>query len=533
MNGKVGELYRKWRPEGTYDAIVIGSGIGGLSVAALLAKHDGRRVLVLERHTTAGGFTHTFSRKGYEWDVGLHYIGQVGRGSMLRGLFDEVTDGALEWAPMGEVYDTVVIGGERWEYVAGREAWRARMLDYFPDEEGAIDGFLDRVREAIGGSRGFFAEKAVPAPIALLAGPWMRRRFLRHADRTVGEVLDGLTDNPTLKAVLCAQLGDYGLPPARASFAIHAMVFNHYLGGGAYPVGGSARIAEAVAPLIEATGGKIVIGAEVSTVLVEGGRAVGVRMDDGRELRAELVISDAGVPNTVFRLLPEGTPGRDTLLATLEHAARSASHICLYAGLEHTDSELGLDRSNLWVYPSTDQDGDFDRYLDNPEAPLPLVFISFPSAKDPDFARRCPGKATIEVVSMASYDRFRGWEGTNWMKRGEDYEALKEELSRRLIEVLEREVPQVKGKIAYHELSTPLSTRHFADYAEGEIYGLEHTPARFRERALRPRTGLKGFYLTGQDVCTAGIAGALFGGTIAASAILGKNLLGEISRRSD
>jgi len=498
MNGKVGELYRKWQPEGAYDAIVIGSGIGGLSVAALLAKHDGRRVLVLERHTTAGGFTHTFSRKGYEWDVGLHYIGQVGRGSMLRSLFDEVTNGALEWAPMGEVYDTVVIGGERWEYVAGREAWRARMLDYFPDEKEAIDGYLDRVREAIGGSQGFFAEKAVPAPVALLAGPWMRRRFLRHADRTVGEVLDGLTDNPTLKAVLCAQLGDYGLPPARASFAIHAMVFNHYLGGGAYPVGGSARIAEAVAPLIEATGGQIVIGAEVSTVLVEGGRAVGVRMADDRELHAELVISDAGVPNTVFRLLPEGTPGRGALLATLEHAERSASHICLYAGLEHTDSELGLDRSNLWVYPSTDQDGDFERYLADPEAPLPLVFIS----------------------------------GTNWMKRGEDYEALKDELSRRLIEVLEREVPQVKGKIAYHELSTPLSTRHFADYAEGEIYGLEHTPARFRERALRPRTGLKGFYLTGQDVCTAGIAGALFGGTVAASAILGKNLLGEISRRN-
>jgi len=528
---RIGEPYRKWKDDTSFDAIVIGSGIGGLSVAALLAKHAGKRVLILERHTTAGGFTHTFSRKGWEWDVGLHYIGQVSQGSMLRGLFDEVTDGSLEWEPMGDVYDTVVIDGERWEYVAGREAWRERMGSYFPDEIEAIDRYLKLVQEAIGSSQGFFSEKAVPAPVALLAGPWMRRRFLRHADRTVGEVLDGLTDNPTLKAVLAAQLGDYGLPPAQASFAIHAMVFNHYLEGGAYPVGGSARIAEAVAPLIEAAGGQIVIGAEVSTVLVEGGRAVGVRMTDDRELRAELVISDAGVPNTVFRLLPEGAPGRDALLATLKGTARSASHVCLYAGLEHTDSELGLDRSNLWVYPSTDQDGDFARYLADPEAPLPLVFLSFPSAKDPDFARRYPGKATIEIVSIAPYDRFAQWADTTWMKRGEDYEAIKEELSRRLIEVLEREVPQVAGKIAYHELSTPLSTRHFAAYDKGEIYGLEHTPARFRERALKPRTGLKGFYLTGQDACTAGIAGALFGGVLAASSILGKNLLGEIARR--
>ena len=529
---RIGEPYRNWKNDQSFDTIVIGSGIGGLSVAALLAKHAGKKVLILERHTTAGGFTHTFSRKGWEWDVGLHYIGQVNHGSMLLGLFDEVTDGSLEWEPMGEVYDTVVIGDERFEYVAGREAWRERMGSIFPDEIEAIDRYLELVREAIGSSQGFFAEKAVPAAVSLLAGPWMRRWFLRHADRTVGEVLDGLTDNSTLKAVLSAQFGDYGLPPAQASFAIHAMVFNHYLGGGAYPVGGAARIAETMTPLIEAAGGQIVIGAEVSTVLVEGRRAVGVRMVDDRELRAELVISDAGVPNTVYRLLPEGAPGRDALLATLKDTARSASHVCLYAGLEHTDSELGLDRSNLWVYPSTDQDGDFARYLADPEAPLPLVFISFPSAKDPDFARRYPGKATIEIVSMAPYDRFAQWENTPWMKRGEDYEALKEELSRRLIEVLDREVPQVAGKIAYHELSTPLSTRHFADYAEGEIYGLEHTPARFRERALRPRTGLKGFYLTGQDVCTAGIAGALFGGVVAASSILGKNLLGEIGRRS-
>ncbi len=204
-------------------------------------------------------------------------------------------------------------------------------------------------------------------------------------------------------------------------------------------------------------------------------------------------------------------------MATLKHTARSASHICLYVGLDATDDELGLERSNLWVYSSPDQDGDIARFMTDPDAPLPLVYISFPSAKDPDFATRYPGKATIEVVSIAPYERFRTWEDTRWMKRGEDYTRLKDDLSRRLIEVLEREVPQVAGKIAYSELSTPLSTRHFGGYPEGEIYGLEHTPPRFRERALRPRTGLKGFYLTGQDVCTAGVAGALFGAVLSAS----------------
>jgi all-trans-retinol 13,14-reductase len=359
----------------------------------------------------------------------------------------------------------------------------------------------------------------------------MRRRFLRHSAKTLGEVLDGVTDDPTLKAVLAAQFGDHGLPPSQASFVIHAMIFNHYLGGAAYPIGGASKIAESVAPVIEAAGGDVVVNADVASVLIEGGRAVGVRMAKGAEIRAPLVISDAGVPNTVEHLLPEGTPGREALRATLRKTERSASHVCLYVGLDQTDDELGLGSSNLWVYNSADQDGDLARYLADHEAPLPMVYISFPSAKDPDFANRHPGKATVEVVSIAPYDRFQKWEDTKWMKRGEDYEAVKEELSSRLIEVLEREVPQIAGKIAYSELSTPLSTRHFGGYDKGEIYGLEHTPARFRERALRPKTGLKGFYLTGQDVCTAGIAGALFGAVLSASAILGRNLLGEISRK--
>jgi all-trans-retinol 13,14-reductase len=528
---KTGVPYATWQPEDDYDAVVIGSGIGGLGVAALLAKHENKKTLVFERHTTAGGFTHAFSRKDWDWDVGVHYIGQMHReGSMLRRLFDHITDGTLEWEPMGEVYDTVVIGDRRWEYVEGRNAWRERMHSYFPDQRAAIDRYLDLVRKAVASARTYFAEKALPGPASLVAGPWMRRSFLRHSDRTLGEVLDETTDDPILKAVLATQFGDHGLPPSQASFAIHAMIFNHYLGGAAYPVGGASRIAETVAPVIEAAGGQIVVGAEVASVTTEGGRAAGVRMTDGRQIRAPLVVSDAGVPNTVKHLLPEGTPGRQALRATLDHAARSASHICLYVGLDGTDEEIGLGRSNLWVYHSTDQDGDLTRYLTDPDAPLPLAYISFPSAKDPDFQRRHPGKATIEVVSIAPYERFRRWEGTKWMKRGEDYVTVKNELSRRLLQVLEREVPQIAGKISHHELSTPLSTRHFGAYDEGEIYGLEHTPARFREKALRPQTGLKGFFLTGQDVCTAGVAGALFGAVLSASAILRRNLLAEIGR---
>ena len=116
----VGSSYQQNSVAEQWDAIVIGSGIGGLAAAALLAKHGGKRVLVLERHYVAGGFTHAFHRPGYEWDVGVHYIGQVqDPASPLRPIFDHLTGGRLKWSPMPEVYDRIRIGEREYEFVAG------------------------------------------------------------------------------------------------------------------------------------------------------------------------------------------------------------------------------------------------------------------------------------------------------------------------------------------------------------------------------------------------------------------------------
>src|ERR1700683_272716 len=114
---QVGVSYKQHPPGDVYDAIVIGSGIGGLTAAALLAKHGGQKVLVLERHYTAGGFTHVFRRPGYEWDVGVHYDGQAkGVRDQVRAAFDHLTDGRLQWHPMPDVYDRIQIAGHSYDF---------------------------------------------------------------------------------------------------------------------------------------------------------------------------------------------------------------------------------------------------------------------------------------------------------------------------------------------------------------------------------------------------------------------------------
>jgi all-trans-retinol 13,14-reductase len=525
---RIGQSYRKRPPEGTYDAIVIGSGIGGLTVAALLARHAGKRVLVLERHYMPGGFTHVFRRRGYEWDVGVHYLGGVGdERSGTRRLFDHVTDGSLEWASMGEVYDRIILGENAYDYIAGPEEFTRRMKEYFPREAGAIDRYLELTRRAKRWSGLYFAEKAIPAAMAAVAGGFMRLPFLRYARRTTKAVLDELTDNKELKGTLTGQFGDYGLPPGRSSFGMHAILTRHYLRGGFYPVGGSSAIAGAIAPVIEKAGGEVHFQAEVSKILLRQGRAVGVRMSDGRELEAPLVVSDAGVHNTFLRLLPRQASDQHKSLERAAETPFSVAHLCLYVGFKHSAAELGLPKTNLWIYPGRDHDANVEAFVANPEAPLPVVYVSFPSAKDPSFEARHPGRATIELITLAPYDRFAPWAGSEWRKRGEEYEALKAGLAGRMLSALEHQLPGLGDKIDYMEVSTPLSTRHFAGYEHGEIYGLDHSPARFQNRCLRPRTPVPGLFLTGQDIVCCGVAGAMAGGFLAGSSILGKNLLRE------
>ena len=145
----VGKKYNKNLLKGRYDSIIIGSGLGGLTTAALLSK-QGKKVLVLERHYTAGGFTHAYSRKGFEWDVGLHYIGKVhDPRTPLRLIFDEITEGQLKWHKMDQEYDKIVIGNNEFSLIEGLSNFKAKMFEYFPEEKEAINKYIDLIKKLI------------------------------------------------------------------------------------------------------------------------------------------------------------------------------------------------------------------------------------------------------------------------------------------------------------------------------------------------------------------------------------------------
>ena len=290
-----------------YDTIIIGSGMGSLATGAILAK-QGQKVLVLERHYTVGGFTHVFKRNGYEWDVGIHYIGEMQRpNSFLKKLFDYITDGQLRWADMGEVYDKIIIGDKSFDLVKGVSNFKEKMCEYFPEEKKAIDEYVSLVFASTKTSQKFYMDKAMPPLVSKVVGGFMRKPFYKYSDKTTYEILRGLTENEELIRVLTGQYGDYGLPPKKSSFAMHASVVSHYFSGGSFPIGGSSQIAKTIDPVIESTGGTILINAEVVKVIIEDNIATGVLMKDGKMLSADNIVSGAGFMTTYNKLLPSSS----------------------------------------------------------------------------------------------------------------------------------------------------------------------------------------------------------------------------------
>lgn len=506
--------------ENHYDVIMIGSGIGALTAASVLAKLKRKRTLLLEQHTVAGGFTHEFKRPGnLTWDVGIHYIGEMGEGRDPRAIMDFISDGGIQWTRMNEPFERFVYPDFTFELYGEPARFKKDLIGRFPDEEPAIAQYFRDIKKAVGWGRRRFVGDTLPFPLRdLMLGPGGAGKKL--ALMLTKDYLDERFRDPKLKATLVSQWKDHGMPPDRSAFLSHAIIVDHYLRGGYYPVGGAHAIASNIMPVIEKRGGKCLTRHRVTRVLVENGAAKGVEVvhrKGGRDLTesyfAPVVISGAGAHTTYAKLIPReiAAPYLDRLNTLLP----GNSAVSLYVSFKESPERLGFRGENYWIADSYDHDGDMESesvLSGNPVA----CYLSFPSLKDPKASIH-----TAEIVAITDYGAFKRWADRPWMDRGEEYDALKDRIAAGLLRLVERKFPGFSDLVEYQEVSTPLSVEHFMQSPEGAIYGLAGTPERFRQKWLGVRTPVNNLYLAGSDVYFHGLVGATMGGLAAASAAMG------------
>lgn len=513
-----------------YDCIVIGSGMGGLSTASLLAQVKGWKVLVLERHFKLGGYTHTFKRRQFKWDIGVHYVGAMSSKSFYRWVFDLVTQKGLNWNKMPEPFDSYVFPEFTFKQYSGKNRFIADVKQRFPDETEAIDRYFKDVKTVKKWSVLVRLWRSLRLPFLSLIA-----RIFKKSEQIAFSTLDDyfrrLNASPELQCVLGGQWGNYFLPPKSAPFLIHAVMADHYIEGGYYPVGGSSVIADSIKSIIESHGGRMIINQEVQEIIVRGGRSVGVKTkkthsQNGKfhEFYAPCIVSDAGAKNTYLKLLPKSVslPFREEV----KNYPCGINNVSLYLGLNDSPEKIGLHGGNYWLFDSMDYNKLMDQNEDLLSGKPGLALLSFPSLKDPENQ----GPHTGIIIAPISYDVFERWANEKWKKRSPDYEEVKETISQALIDFINSKYPGFKNLVAYHELSTPLTNEYFTGHERGMIYGLPPLPDRYRLDWLGVRTPIPNLYLTGADALCHGVVGALMSGYITASAILGRTGVFKLGR---
>ncbi|PAM92675.1 phytoene dehydrogenase [Flavobacterium sp. IR1] len=500
-----------------FDSVIIGSGVGGLATAICLAR-AGQKVLVLEQHYVPGGWSHSFTLNGQRFSPGVHYVGLLDEGEstdeLYRGL--GVANDLVFFRMNKNAFEHCIIGNDRFDLPAGVENLKNTLSQQFPHEQKNIHEYLSLVQKVntelqlIPKLKGLWQKITVP---------FRTKHFGKFALFPLKKVIGWHIKDPLLTAVLNIQCGDHGLSPNRACFPVHCSVMGHYFNGGYYPMGGGGGIVKAMTNGIKKQGGEVRVKQNVAKIIIENKKAIGVELEDGHQIFAKNIISNAD-PNTTYLKLLGKEYLSSALYKKLLKTKYSVTSLILFLTLDMDVTLYGIDSGNFWIMKDENADANFEELMSDTITSgelFPSAFMSCTTLKDPpSFNGRYHN---FEVVTYVNYDHIPAFSDTDDYHSPE-YALFKEKVITKFLNTIETLIPNVKNHIVQAELGTPKTNQFYIKSTNGNVYGTEKTLNQVGPFSYKNKTEIENLYLCGSCTLSHGVSGATYSGIAAAASIL-------------
>lgn len=477
--------------------IIIGSGLGGLTCGLIMAR-EGHEVTILEQQKRPGGCLQCFSRSGVKFETGMHFIGSAEPNQLLGLILQylEVYD-KVKLQPLDpNAYDIVVIGDKEFAYPKGYEALAEALTRHFPLEAENIRQFLKLVKDVANASA--MHRLSVDESDFVLT--------TRYQMESINSVIDNYITDPLLKRILVGNLPLYAGIKDKTPFSTYAFITDFYLKSAYRFADGSEALSDAIIEKIRNYGGRVLTSRQVVKIECDEHMARAVLTSDGTRYETDYIISTTHPARTI-EWLSDTKLLRPAYRSRIKGLPNTLGAFSLY--IKFKPGTVPYLKSNYYEYPGGDP-WECDKYTDD-NWPLGYLYMHFSRDESTDTAK------TGVILSYMHYDDVKQWEGTEPMKRGEEYEDFKRRHAERLLDVIEQRHPGFRDLIETYYTSTPLTYRDYTGVEEGGMYGIAKDISLGAAGRVTHATRVPNLYLSGQNINSHGILGVIVGAVITCS----------------